>query len=422
MPRKFNEKPDKTQWQRLLRWARQGRLSLWAGGVLIVLLILGNVVAFSAAPQLMREDRAFRQPPQWALLQRLLYRAPARVEPVRAGSRSLDGLDELLGGLRVNGAARENAEGEAPHISSRPHFTATVGRAYRYSVDTQLPSSDVRFETTGPLGMSVTTNGVVEWIPAPEQVGPITVVVRALDGTGAGTQQAYQVIVSERYHPFGTDEFGRDLVAALILGTRWTILPGCIAVVVSLMFGVLFGGLAGYHEGRTDAFLGYVTGLSEAFPALLLLFLAAVIFQYRLEPIMVVLGLVLMPAVARDVRARVQALKARQFVEASRELGLPDARILWIDIVWYNARDLMLGRAFYAFGLAVVIEVTLSYLRIGVQPPTVSWGNMIFSGRDLLNSFGYWLIFFPSLATVLAVSGYALLGSGLAQLLRIRKT
>ena len=215
------------------------------------------------------------------------------------------------------------------------------------------------------------------------------------------------------------------LAMALVLGTRWTVGPGLIAVSVSLLLGLLLGGLAGYYEGRVDAALGYITHLSEAFPALVLLFLAAVIFhydQYGLAPVMVVLGIVLAPGVAREVKAKVKTLKAQQFIEASQELGLSDAHILWKDIVWYNARSLLLSRAFYGFALAIALEVTLSYLRLGIQEPGGSWGIMIFSGRDLLNSHGYWLLFFPAVATVLAMAGYFLLGNGLVQMLRTKKT
>jgi peptide/nickel transport system permease protein len=272
--------------------------------------------------------------------------------------------------------------------------------------------------------MTMDEAGRVQWTPTPAHLGGRgqNVVVAALNGEGNGTQQSFSIIVSERAHPLGTDEAGRDMLAALILGTRWTIWPGLVAAGISLLLGVGLGGLAGYYERRADAVLSYTATLSESLPALLLIFLAAVIFRYNLYPVMLVLGVVLFPAVARGIKARVLALKARQFIEASRELGLSHTQILWHDIIWHNTRPVMLTRLFYAFALAVAVEVTLSYLRLGIQPPQVSWGNMILAGRPLIENHQSWLAFWPALATILAVAGYYLLGSGLARRFRVRGT
>jgi peptide/nickel transport system permease protein len=272
--------------------------------------------------------------------------------------------------------------------------------------------------------MEMNETGFARWTPTLAQAGGRghDVVVAVLDEAGRGTQQAYTIIASERVHPLGTDDAGRDMLAALILGTRWTIWPGLVAAGLSLLLGVGFGGLAGYYERRANAFLSYSATLSDSLPALLLIFLAAVIFRYNLYPVMLVLGVVLFPAVARGIKARVLSLKARQFIEASRELGLSDAQILWHDIVWHNARPVLVTRLFYALALAVAVEVTLSYLRLGIQPPAVSWGNLILAGRARIENHQYWLAFWPALATIIAVAGYYLLGSGLARRFRVHGT
>lgn len=413
MQQTFHARPT-TRWHRL---RAQGRVSLILGGVLVGLLLAGNIAAFSLDDALRYEDPAYRQPPQWLLFQRLLYHPRLHSEPITGHS---SGLDDLLNDFGDDIEATDDTS--AYVITSRPVFTATAGRRYQFTLTSNKPAGSVRYEVDGPVGMAVNDAGTVTWTPDAYQTGQQLITTRVVGSDGRGAQQRFTVVVSERFHPLGTDERGRDLAAALILGTRWTVLPGLVAVLVALVLGTLLGGLAGYYGGRLDALLGYIARVTEAFPALVLLFLAAAIFQFKLYPIMVVLGLILMPGVARDVEAKVQALKAQQFVEAAQELGLRDARILWIDIIWFNARALLLRRAFYGFALAVVTEVTLSYLRIGIQPPTASWGNLIFSGRELLSSYGYWLIAFPALATVLAVLGYYLLGQGLAQTFRLKKT
>ncbi len=398
---------------------RRGDAALLAGGILLTLLLAGHGMAWTAGSLLHRSDAAYRQPPHLLPLQRLLHRPAVTLEPYHGGA---DGLDALLGG---EGSDPARNDGSRPRIVSRPLVTAVVGRAYRYQLRAEGPPDALRFRVVeAPGGLTLTGGGLVRWTPTPDQAGgrgyPVAVAVLGADGRG--TRQSFTVIVSERVHWLGTDEAGRDLGAALVLGARWTLLPGLLAAMVAVGLGVLAGGLAGYYEGRTNALLTYLSALSESVPALVLLFLAAVIFQYRLLPVMAVLGLVLFPGIAQDVRARVLTLKARQFVEAARELGLRPAEILWKDIVWHNTRPLLLGRVFYVLALAVAVEVTLSYLRLGIQPPAVSWGTLLFAGRGLIESHRYWLAFFPALATILTIAGYTLLGYGLTRRLRIRGT
>jgi len=415
MRRTFHERASQDVPTTLRRVRRHGWGALSFGGFIVVILIVGNVVAVLNGESLRYEDAAYRQPPQWVWLERLLYRPAQRVEPYAETTGS---VDDLLGQLQSD-APSGSGRDAAPRIVSRPVHTATTERPYHYAVRTDAPADvPVRYEVSGPLGMTATASGAVTWTPAPGQVGQQAVRVRAVGPGGAGTEQRFTIIVSERFHPLGTDDRGRDLAAALVLGTRWTLLPGLVAAGLSVLLGTLLGGLAGYYGGRLDTALHSFSRLTEAFPALVLLFLAAVIFRFALLPIMAVLGLILLPGVARDVHARVDRLRDRQFVEAARELGLSDARILWLDVVWHNARDVLLQRTFYALTLAVVMEVTLSYLRIGIQPPTVSWGTLIYSGRDLLYSSGYWLIAFPALATALTAAGYLLLGRSLERIAR----
>lgn len=396
---------------------RAGRWRLWAGGAVVVLLLAGHLAAWTQGEALRRTDAAYRQPPQLLLLQRLLYPAAATVTPYEGGE---DLLDDLLGGAASE--ISEASEEHAPEIVSTPRVTAVARRPYRYALRTNAAPGLVRYRLlAAPAGMTISPEGGLLWIPRDEQAGGRghAVAVAALGPSGRGTQQQFSVIVSEREHPLGTDEAGRDVLAALLLGTRWTVFPGLLAVSVALLLGVLVGGWAGYYAGRTDAVLSYLGALFEALPALVLLFLAAVIFRYQLYPVMAVLGLVLFPGVARGVRAIVQTLRAQQFVEAAREMGLSNGAILWREIVWHNGRAFLLDRLFYGLALAVAVEVTLSYLRLGIQPPGVSWGTLLLAGRGLIESQHYALAFFPAVATMVAMAGFLLLGSGLAARLRL---
>ncbi len=422
MRQTFTDIPAVSWLQRLAQLRRRGSVALALGVVIVGLLLLGNLAVLLGGDGLHREDAAYRQPPQGLLFQRLLYQPPVEVTPYSEGS--LPGSFSTLNDAAADATETQAAAG-AYTITSRPRFTAVVGRRYRYQVRADGLPADARHRLlAAPPGMTIDANGLIEWTPETTQAGgrghPVEVAVIAPDGQGM--RQAFTVIASERAHLMGTDEAGRDLGAALLLGTRWTVLPGMIAVAVSLLLGLLFGGLAGYYEGRTDAALSYLARLSETVPALLLLFLAAVIFRYNLYPVMAVLGLVLFPGVARGVKTHVLTLKARQFIEAARELGLSDTEILWKDIIWHNARPFLLTRVFYGFALAVVVEVTLSYLNIGILPPAVSWGTMMLEGRTLIGNQQYWLAFFPAIATIIAAGGYFLLGRGLEKRYRVKKT
>lgn len=409
MKETFQEIPDPSG---LWRWLfRQRLLSL--GALILGLLLACNIAACVAEASLKHQDAGYLQPPQWLCLQRLLYRPVVQVESYTDFFQNLQG-----------NAQPEDAASDTLWIISRPVYAASVGRPYRYRirVDKQAPVAYSVLQ--GPDEMEIdATSGEVRWQPDSSSTGWVQVVVTATNDAGVGSKQTYDLVVSEHYHPLGTDQRGLGLWAILVLGSRWAVLPGLCAVGVALLLGLVFGGLAGYHGGFIDGALSVVTRLTEAFPALVLLVLAAVLFDFQLLWIMIALGFILFPSVARDVRTKVQVLRERQFVEASEELGLNPGRILWIDILLYNAHSLLLSRAFYIFALAVVIEVTLSFLNVGILPPEVSWGYTIFVGREqMVGSFRYWLVVFPSLATVVAVTGYYLLGSGLEQVLRIKKT
>ncbi|MCK5145825.1 ABC transporter permease [bacterium] len=226
----------------------------------------------------------------------------------------------------------------------------------------------------------------------------------------------FPITVSSQKHILGTDVMGRDLMSSLILGSKWTVLPGFIVAFISVFLGAVLGGIAGYFGGHVDRMLGLIAQLFAAFPSLLIIFLVAAIFNFNIYLIMIAIGILAFPQIALTVKNKVMVLKNRQFIEAAQELGLRDMEILWKDIMWYNLRSMLLSFMTYGFALAILMEVTLSYLNLGVQGKSESWGNLLKYGREQMYQGQYWLVFIPVVAVLVSIMGFYLLGDGIRKL------
>ena len=385
--------------------ASAGILRLFGLGV-VGLIMLGNVVAFTGLGSRLDYDN-YRQPPGISWIQRLLYDADVRMEAF-AGEDAGD-LESLF--TESKPLSTEAVENDL-RVFRLPAVTAVVGQPYRFVLQIAGAEAPVRYRLQRyPEGMSIDEQeGAIVWTPAASQNAAQVVEIEAVDAANQGLRMTYTLHTSEVTHALGTDALGRDIFSLLIMGTQWALLPGLVVAGIALGLGVLLGAVGAYYGGSLGQLGSLIAAASETLPALILLFLAALIFDYRLYPVMAVLGVILFPGVAREVGARVTTLASNQFIEAARELGLSDRRILWVDIVWYNARSLLISKFFVILGIAVAMEVTLSYLKLGVQPPEISWGNMIFEGRRALNDGRYALFLLPSIATMLTVFGYYSLG------------
>lgn len=397
----------------------QVQLLLGLGGVLMILLC--SIFAFFYSDVLNEGDidQAYH-PPHHMLAQRVLHTAD-----VELSTDGPTGSDAWGGGLWNETSPDDLPEtGVAPVIQSNPVIVAEVEELYQYALGFTSDAEGVAVQLLqGPRGMDVDTRShTVTWTPEADQLGPHIVEVVARDSAGVSTRQRYALTVSNAHYALGTDRQGRSMAYALILGFRWALFPGLVAVVVALSLGVVLGGYAGYAEGIASAMLSYTTLLTESVPALILLFLAAVISGFSLFWTMVAVGIIRFPAVASSIKGKVESLKAQQFVEASRELGLRDATILWRDIIWYNARPLLLLHTVYCLAFAVIVEVTLSYLRLGIQVPEVSWGNMIYEGRVRLVSHAEFApVLLPALAILVTVSAFYLLGDAVKRRLNVQE-
>lgn len=222
-------------------------------------------------------------------------------------------------------------------------------------------------------------------------------------------------------HPLGTDRLGRDVLARILYGGRVAIIVGTVAVTIGAGVGVSVGLLSGYHAGRLDALLMRIVDGVMAFPALLLAILVVAALGPGHIQTMIAIGIVLIPTFARLARAQTLAARGQDFVTAARAAGATDTTIVLRHIL-PNVAGPLVVQATVAFSGAVLAEASLSYLGLGTQPPTPSWGGMLQEARDVL-FVGPWMAIWPGVAIAAAVLGWNLLGDGLRDLLdpRLRR-
>ena len=217
------------------------------------------------------------------------------------------------------------------------------------------------------------------------------------------------------FHPIGTDRFGRDVWTRLVYGARISMGVGVLAVLVSLAIGVIVGAVAGYWRGPIAVTLLGLTDFALALPRVVLLLLLSALWQPSTALVIVVLGLTGWMGIARLVHGEVRALAVRPFIEGAVAVGARRVRVLARHIL-PNALTPVIVAAALGVGNAITLEAGLSYLGLGVQAPTPSWGNMITSGRDTLVN-APWVAMAPGIALVLVVLACTMLGDALRDVL-----
>ncbi len=226
--------------------------------------------------------------------------------------------------------------------------------------------------------------------------------------------------ITGRLHLLGTDHLGRDLLARILYGAQPALMVGFAAVLISGVLGMVTGLIAGYFGGRVDDVLMRLADIQLAFPFILLAIAVIGVLGPRLVTIIAVIGVSSWVVYARVVRGAVLSLTEREFVQAALALGSRDRRVLMRHIL-PNAFTPWLVVATLDMARVIVIESALSFLGLGVQPPTPTWGGMLADGRVYIST-AWWLATFPGLAILITVLGINLFGDGLRDTLDPRLT
>lgn len=215
-------------------------------------------------------------------------------------------------------------------------------------------------------------------------------------------------------HWFGTDLFGRDVFTRLVYGTRISLQVGFTAVTIAMLIGTTLGAIAGYFRGWIDSIIMRVTDVFLSIPVFFLILTVIAFFEASAFNIMLVIGLTSWPSLTRLVRGEFLSLRERDFVESARATGARDPRIIFRHIL-PNAMGPIIVSATLRVAGAILVEAALSYLGLGIQPPTPSWGNMLNEGQSYLLRVppAWWVAVFPGAAIFVTVMAFNAVGDGL---------
>lgn len=212
-------------------------------------------------------------------------------------------------------------------------------------------------------------------------------------------------------HLFGTDEYGRDWLSRALYGARVSLSVAILAVIVAVTFGTIYGAVAGYFGGFVDNALMRIVDVIMAFPTFFLMLMLVGVFEASLVALVLILGLTSWTGTARFIRGEILSLKKREFIEAARAMGLPHRLIIFRHLI-PNAMAPVLVSAALMVGGMIGAEAGLSFLGIGIRPPTPSWGNMVSQGQDAI-FVAWWVALFPGLLLSITILSFNLLADGL---------
>lgn len=228
-------------------------------------------------------------------------------------------------------------------------------------------------------------------------------------------------VVTHKTFFWGTDKYGRDLLSRMIIGSRISFFIGFVSVFISLIIGISMGAIAGYYGGKIDAFIMWIINITWSIPTLLLVIAITLALGKGYWQVFIAVGISMWVEVARVVRGQIMGVKNNQYIEAAKVLGYPDWRII-IKHILPNIMAPVIVISAANFAAAILIESGLSFLGIGAQPPTPSWGGMIKDHYNYLLMGKAYLAIIPGIGILSLVMAFMLFGNSLRDVFDVKKT